>query len=120
MNLGFDNPNAIIDIHIEQIQLYSTITLQNNTIINGNGVTFIADGLQYGLVGDNISDIYINNVCIEGNIDYGMYFVDSNNISVSSCKINGMLQKPVCIVGTTSGLSICNNEMCNNQEEAFT
>lgn len=110
-----DNPNAIIDIHIEQIQLYSTITLQNNTIINGNGVTFIADGLQYGLVGDNISDIYINNVCIEGNIDYGMYFVDSNNISVSSCKINGMLQKPVCIVGTTSGLSICNNEMCNNQ-----
>lgn len=109
-----DNPNAVIDIHVDQIQLNNTITMQNNTIINGNGVTFTADDLQYGFVGDNISNIYINDICIEGNIDYGMYFVDCNNISISSSKINGMSQKPICIVGTTSELSICNNEMCNN------
>lgn len=110
-----DNPNVIIDIQVDQIQLQNTITMQDNIIINGNGVKFIADGLQYGFVGENISNAYINGVCIEGGMDYGMYFVDCNNINVLSCKINGMSQKPICIVGTTSGISICNNEMCNNQ-----
>lgn len=110
-----DYPNAIIDIHTEQIQLQSTIIIQNNTIINGNGVKITADSLQFGFVGENVSNVCINDVSIEGGMDYGMYFVDCNNIRVSFCKINGMSQKPICIVGTTKGLSISGNEMCTNQ-----
>lgn len=44
-----------------------------------------------------------------------MYFVDCTNIKVTDSKINGMLQKSICIIGTTNGLSIINNEMCDNQ-----
>lgn len=110
-----NNPDSIIDIAVDQIQLYDTIILRDNIVINGNGVKLVADGLQYGFVGENISNVCISDVCIEGGLDYGVYFVDCNNISVSSCKINGLSQKPICIVGTTKGISVCDNEMHNNQ-----
>lgn len=110
-----DNPNSIIDITVNEIQLHDTIILRDNTIINGNGVKFMADGLQYGFIGENISNIYINEICIEGGFDYGIYFVDCNAINILSCKINGMMQKALCIIGTTKGITIYNNEMCNNQ-----
>lgn len=110
-----ENPNCMIDIIADQIQLHDTITLNENTMINGNGVQFIADGLQYGFRGENVSNIYINDICIEGNIDYGIYLVECSDIKISSCEINGMLQKSICIIGTTKGVSICNNQMCNNK-----
>ena len=110
-----ENPNIVIDINVDQIQLHDTITLIENTMIMGNGVKFIAENdLQYGFKGENISNIYVNDICIEGNIDYGLYFVDCSNISVLSCKINGMKQKSMCIIGTTKGIEIRNNQMCNN------
>lgn len=109
-----DNPNATIDIHTDHIQMQSTIFIQDNTTINGNGVKITADNLQFGFVGENVSNIYIHEVCINGGVDYGMYFVDCNNINISSCKLNGMAQKPLCIIGTTSGISIYNNEMRDN------
>ncbi len=110
-----DHSDAIIDIQVDEIQLHNTVILKDNTVINGNGVTFRADGLQFGFVGENASNIYINDICIEGNIEYGIYLVDCSGISVSSCEINGMQQKAMCIIGTTKGLAVTNNQMCNNQ-----
>lgn len=110
-----ENPNCMIDIVVDQIQLHDTITLNANTMINGNGVRFVADGLQFGFRGENVSHIYINDIRIEGNMDYGIYLVGCNNISISSCEINGMTQKAICIMGTTKGLSVCDNQMSNNK-----
>lgn len=110
-----DNPNNIIDIATDWIELHETISIPGNTIINGNGVRFTGNDIHYGFISENVSNIHINDICIEGNIDYGIYFVDCNDISVTSCKINGLLQKPICIIGTTNGIAVCNNEMNNNK-----
>lgn len=110
-----NNPNTIIELDTKQIELHNTIYLKDNTIINGNGTKFFADNIRYGFTGESISNVFINNINIQGNIEYGMYFVDCTNIKVANSKINGMLQKSICIIGTTTGFSITNNEMCNNQ-----
>lgn len=109
-----DNPNTIIDIHAERIELHDTIVLQNDTILHGNGVTFVGNDLAYGFIAEGKSNIYLNDICITGAINYGIYFTDCNNISISECDISGLLQKPVCVIGTTSGLNISNNKMCEN------
>lgn len=110
-----NNPNTIIELDTKQIQLHNTIYLKDNTTINGNGTEFFAEDIRYGFIAENVSNVFINNINIQGNIEYGMYFVDCTNIKVTDSKINGMLQKSICIIGTTNGFSITNNEMCDNQ-----
>lgn len=106
-----DNPGTAINICSKRITLNGTIVLQNNTIINGNGVILEGYGLEYAFKGKNISDICLNDIHIEGKINYGIYLTDCNNITISECKINRMLQKAICIIGNTKGLNVSNNEM---------
>lgn len=110
-----ENPNTIIDIHSERIIISNPIVLRKDTQINGNMVQFESDGVEYGFLGENVSNVYIKDISIEGSINYGIYFINCNNIIVSSCRINSMLQKAICVIGTTSGLIINNNKMCSNQ-----
>ncbi|MCM1415004.1 MAG: right-handed parallel beta-helix repeat-containing protein [bacterium] len=109
-----ENPDTVIDVRSEQIQINNAIALRNGTIINGNGVKFTSKGTNYGIIGENVSNVYINDVHIDGNIEYGLYFVDCNNISVTESEINRCLQKAICIVGVTEGFIIDNNRMYNN------
>lgn len=109
-----NNPNTIIDVHSKIIELNDTIVLQNNTAINGNGVVFRGYGLEYAFFGENISNIYLNSVCMEGKINYGVYLIDCNDINILECRMNRLLQKSVCIIGDTKGLRIVGNEMCAN------
>lgn len=110
-----NHPNAVIDIHTEQIEMQAPITLQNDTIIKGNGVKLHGNNIEYAFIGEQVSNIYINDICVEGDISYGLYFIECNNINVSDCKLNGLLQKPICIIGSTKGISISNNVMHDNQ-----
>lgn len=109
-----DNPNTIIDILSKEIELNDTIILKNNTAINGNGVILKGVRLEYGFIGEGVSDIYLNDICLEGKIDYGIYLINCNDINITECKINRLLQKPICIIGDTKGLRISGNEMCVN------
>lgn len=109
-----DNPGITINIRSKQIELNDTIVLQDNTTILGNGVKLEGYGLEYGFTGENISDVYLNGINIEGKINYGIYLTDCNNVSISDCRINRMLQKAICIIGDTTGLNISNNEMQYN------
>lgn len=109
-----DNPGTVIDIRSKQIVLNDTIVLRDNISINGNGVKLEGYGLEYGFTGENISDVYLNGINIEGKINYGIYLTDCNNVSISDCRINRMLQKAICIIGDTTGLNISNNEMQYN------
>lgn len=110
-----DNPDAIIDINVARIWLDDTIILHDNTVIKGNGAEFASDGLQYGFMGENVSGIYIDNIRINGNMDYGLYFISCSDVMVSDSEINRCLQKAICIVG--GGIlrfKIKNNEMRDN------
>lgn len=107
-------PGAMIDIHSKRVELNETLVLRNNTAIKGNGVELAGNGLEYGFIGEDISDIYINGVCLEGNINYGIYLTDCNEVSIAGCKINGMQQKAVCLIGDTRGVNIENNEISHN------
>ncbi len=109
-----NNPNAIIDIHSKEIQLNDTIILKNNTAINGNGVILKGDRLKYGFIGENVADIYLNDISLEGKIGYGIYLIDCKDITISECKINRLMQKPICIIGDTKGLWLSGNEMSSN------
>ncbi|MCM1237720.1 MAG: right-handed parallel beta-helix repeat-containing protein, partial [Ruminococcus flavefaciens] len=109
-----DNPGGLIDIHSNQIQMNEAIVLRDNTAIHGNGVTLVGNDLQYGFIGDGLSDLYLNGLCIEGSINYGIYLIDCNDVSISECEINGLLQKAVCVIGDTKKVSICGNEFCGN------
>lgn len=107
-------PGAMIDIHSKRVELNETLVLRNNTAIKGNGVELAGNGLEYGFIGEDISDIYINGVCLEGNINYGIYLTDCNEVSIAGCTINGMQQKAVCLIGDTRGVNIENNEISHN------
>ena len=109
-----DNPGITIDIHSKRIELSDTIVLQDNTVINGNGVRLEGDGLAYGFWGEDISGVYLNDIHIEGGIDYGVYLTDCSNITISNCGINKMLQKAICIMGESKRLNISNNEIRYN------
>lgn len=114
-----DNPNAVIDICSEQISISDTIVLPNNTVINGNGVKLTGKDLKYGFIGENVSDICIDNICMDGNVEYGIYLIDCDNIKITGSQINGCLQKAICIIGTTDKFIISNNKMLNNQAGAL-
>lgn len=105
---------ARIVIHSNQVHINETIILRNNTAIDGNGVKLELHGLEYGFIGEGISDIYLHNISIEGKAGYGIYLADCNEISISKCKISGMQQKAVCIIGDTNRFNISSNEMQNN------
>jgi len=109
-----DNPGALIEIRSEQIDLNEAIKLQNNTAVNGNGVKITGDGLEYGFVGERVSDIYLSDIIIEGNLDYGIYLTGCNEISISGCVISGLSQKAICVTSDTRGVSIKGNQICNN------
>lgn len=109
------HPNTIIDIYTEQIEMQAPITLKNDTIIKGNGVKLHGNDIEYAFIGEQVSNIYINDICVEGDISYGLYFIECNNINVSDCKLSGLLQKPICIIGSTKGINISNNVMHDNQ-----
>lgn len=108
------NQNKIIDIESEQIQLNNTITLRDNIILNGNGVKFISNNVNIGIIAENIENVWINNICIEGNINYGLYFVDCTNVKVTENKINECSQKAICLIGNTEGFELSKNTMFHN------
>lgn len=109
-----DYPGALIDIRSKQIVLNETIILRNNTAIRGNGVRLTGTDLEYGFTGDELSDLYLNGLCIEGDINYGIYLTDCSEISISECRINGLRQKAVCILGDTKKIAVYGNEICGN------
>jgi len=109
-----DYPGALIDIRSKQIVLNETIILRNNTAIRGNGVRLTGTDLEYGFTGDELSDLYLNGLCIEGDINYGIYLTDCSEISISECRIHGLRQKAVCIIGDTKKIAVYGNEICGN------
>lgn len=106
--------NTVINIHSEQIELLHTLSLKNNVYIQGNGVEFICQGIQYALLGENVSNVSIEGVQIHGNADYGIFFAEGNNIRVTDCNISDMGQKSICIVGKLTGFQICDNILNEN------
>ncbi len=114
-----DNPKTVIDIISEQIRLTEPIVLHDDTIINGNGVRFIGEGVTYGFIAQDISGICLYNILIEGKIDYGMFFWNCDNLNITQNTIKGCRQKAICIIGITNGLKINNNEMSANQAGAL-
>lgn len=114
-----EHPGTVIDIRSKQIDMRETIVLRNNTAVNGNGAKLVGNGLEYGFIGENIFDIYLSDLCIEGDIDYGIYVIDCNEITISKCSINGLRQKAICVVGSTRGVNISGNEVCNNAAGGF-
>lgn len=107
-------PGAMIDIRSKKIELKEPLVLQNNTAINGNGVQLVGNGIAYGFIGEGLSDIYFNNICLEGQINYGIYLIDCSEVRISDCEINGMAQKAVCLIGDTKGIYIGGNTMNGN------
>lgn len=47
-------------------------------------------------------------------MDYGIYLIDCSEVSLSECRINGMRQKAVCVIGDANGVNIESNEMSQN------
>lgn len=114
-----DNPNATIEINSEQIRVTEAVVLHDNIIINGNGVRFIGEGVACGFIAQSASGICLNNIIIEGKIDYAMYFVNCDNLNITQNTIEGCRQKAMCIIGPTSRLIIQNNKMSSNQAGAL-
>lgn len=107
-------PGALIDVRSNRIELNDTLVLRNNTAINGNGVCLVGTGIEYGLLGEDITDIYLNNICLEGDISYGIYLINCSETSISECKIDGLMQKAVCVLGDTRGINIEGSAFCYN------
>lgn len=107
-------PGALIDVRSNRIELSEIVVLRNNTAINGNGVQIVGNEMEYGFVGEGISDIYVNNVCLGGTMDYGIYLIDCSEVSISESRINGMRQKAVCVIGDANGVNIESNEISQN------
>lgn len=114
-----DNPNGVININSDSIEISDTIVLHDNITLNGNGVKFTGEGLKYGFLAENASDIYIRDVCINGGMEYGIYMVDCSNVRIEENEINECLQKAVCMVGVSERFVISDNKMFDNQAGAL-
>lgn len=108
------NAGALIDIRSDRIEVTGTIALASNTYIRGNGAELDCRVSGCMFAGEGVSGVNITGLKITGKADYGIYMADSSNISITDCTIEGMKQKPVCILGETSGVRICQNQFINN------
>lgn len=114
-----DNPNGVIDIYSESIEISNTIVLHDNVTLNGNGVKFIGSGLKYCFLAENSSNIYIGDICIDGGMDYGIYLIDCKNIKLAGNEINECSQKAICMVGASERFILSNNKMLDNRAGAL-
>ena len=108
------NAGALIDIHSDRIEVTGTIALASNTYIRGNGAELDCCVSGCVFTGEGVSGVNITGLKITGKSDYGIYMTNCNSISITDCTIEGMKQKPVCILGETSGVWICQNQFINN------
>lgn len=108
------NENAIINIWSKQIDVTDAITLKNNIGIKGNGVKVSCIGTEYAFIGRDISGVLLENLEIDGDVDYGIMIAGGRDISILDCTIRNMKQKPICIIGETKGFRLCGNTMIQN------
>lgn len=114
-----NNPNGVIDIYSNSIELSNTIILHDNITLNGNGVKFIGSGLKYGFLAENASNVYIGDIYIDGGMEYGIYLIDCKNIKLVGNEINECIQKAICMVGETEGFILSDNKMSDNRAGAL-
>lgn len=108
------NKGAIIDIRSDRIEVTGTVSLADHTYIKGNGAELACNGVGCVFTGEDVSGVSITGLHISGNADYGIYMTGSSNIRITDCTIEGMKQKPICILGNASGLWICENQLSSN------
>ncbi len=108
------NPGAVINIISEYIELNCDIPLINNIHIIGNGVEFICKENTNAIFGENISNVWIDNIKMEGNAKYGIFLLGGENVRITNCTINCMEEKAICISGKLKGFQISNNVLNEN------
>ncbi len=104
-----ENPNTVIEIRSEYIEVTESIYLKNHTYLIGNGVNLIGKGVKFIFLADSIEGIFLDSVQISGEAEYGIYIVNSKKIAVQNSLIRGLEQKAVCIVGENQFIEIQNN-----------
>jgi len=109
-----ENPGALIQISSDRIIVSEAVILRDNTFLCGNGVRMESSGVQHVFVGNEISNVLIKGFFVDGGADYGVFLVDSGNVEVSDCIFSQLSQKPICIIGESEKIRICNNDMYSN------
>lgn len=108
------NEDCIINICSEQIAVLDTIRLKSNLVIRGNGVEFACSGIEHVFDAEDVSNVCMDNIMIDGNADYGVFIAGGRNIILANSTIRNANQKAVCIVGDTAGFKLCDNRFNQN------
>lgn len=109
------NAGKTIVIHSQQITLNQTITLEDNTFLQGNDVIITSNTeLKYAFFAENKKNIEVTGVRIDGGFDYGVYVIDSSAVRIADSTINKLKEKPVVVIGHSNYISVENNTFMYN------
>jgi len=110
-----ENPNTIISIQSEIIEVTESIQLTSNTYLIGNHTEFIGKGVEIIFLANGVENVLIDSIQISGEVDFGIYILNSKKVGIKNSSIQGLKQKPICVIGENQFIEISNNVLDKNE-----
>ncbi len=109
-------PGYLIEVKAEQLQFDSTVSLPDNTHIQGNGVRIWCEleGAAFSVV--DATKVSLQNLEVSGNADIAVFARDASHLVVSGCHFHALRGMGVVVSGQSSYFHILDNSIRQNKQ----
>ena len=109
------NAGKVIFITSDRIKINRTMQLRDNTYLVAEGCSFEADVDGDLIAGENISDVVLSGIEIEGRAQNALRIDACQNVVLTDCHVRGMKQRGLRIQGTSQNIIVANCSFTENE-----
>jgi parallel beta-helix repeat protein len=116
-----ENTNSQILITSSEIMVDEPINIKSNIFLKGNGNTKLICNapIDKAIILDKVENSGISGLKIDGNFNYGVYIIQSNNVLIKENNISNVNNKAIVVMGKNSYVNIISNYIHENKHGAI-